>query len=105
MRKHLAIVLMICMSVSLLMGCGGSGGGKNAGAQPEEEVQAETAQAEVQQADSQAEAEQEEVQTVEKQPLHSRVFKHELAGKDGCLFFQSDSFFIVYWEKGPSALF
>ena len=41
--------------------------GKNAGAQPEEEVQAETAQAEVQQADSQADAEQEEVQTVETQ--------------------------------------
>ena len=59
MKKYVAIVVMICLSASLLMGCGGSGGGdKNAGAQSkanaqavvqqQSEAQTETAQAEEQ---------------------------------------------------------
>ena len=43
MRKYVAIIIMICLSASLLMGCGGSGGGdKNEGAQPKTEAQQQT---------------------------------------------------------------
>ncbi len=45
MRKCVAIIIMICLTASLLMSCGGSGGGdKNEGAQPETEAQAEAQQ-------------------------------------------------------------
>ena len=27
MKKYVAIIVMICLSMSLLMGCGGTGGG------------------------------------------------------------------------------
>ena len=41
MRKYWAIAVMICLSASLLMGCGGSGGGdKNVGAQSKAKEQA-----------------------------------------------------------------
>lgn len=75
MKKYVAIILMICLSASLLIGCGGSGGGdKSAGAQSKEEAQAETAQAEAQQADAaqeeaqqQADAPKTEMKTAEAQ--------------------------------------
>ena len=42
----------------------------------------------------------------EKQPAHSRVFKHELAGKAWCLFFQpASSVLDSLLRKGPLALF
>ena len=43
MRKCVAIIIMICLTASLLMSCGGSGGGdKNEGAQPKTEAQQQT---------------------------------------------------------------
>ena len=46
MRKCAAIVIMICLTASLLMSCGGSGGGdKNEGAQSKAEVLTLTVQA------------------------------------------------------------
>ena len=60
MKKYVAIIIMICLSASLLMGCGGSGGGdKSVGAQPGEEAQAEVRQ----QAKAQTETAQAEEQT------------------------------------------
>ena len=42
MRKYVAIIIMICLSASLLMGCGGSGGGdKSKEAQSKAEAQAD----------------------------------------------------------------
>ena len=72
MKKYVAIIVMICLSASLLMGCGGSGGGdKSVGAQSKVEAQADEAQADAAQADAaqedaaQADAAQEEVQAIE----------------------------------------
>ena len=46
MKKCVSIVVMICLSVSLLMGCGGSGeGDKDQGAQSGEKAQVKTASA------------------------------------------------------------
>ena len=69
MKKYIAIVVMICLSAPLLMGCDVFGGrGRSAGAQSGEKAHVETAQAEVQQqAKAQAETAQEEVQAVEAQ--------------------------------------
>ena len=63
MKKYMAIVVSICMSASLLMGCGSSGGGKNMDAQPKEEAQQEVQQ----ETEAQADTAQEEVQAVETQ--------------------------------------
>lgn len=53
MRKCAAIVIMICLTASLLMSCGGSGGGdKNGGAQSKAEVLALTVQAQTRQAEA-----------------------------------------------------
>ena len=50
MKKCVAIIVMICLSASLLMGCGGSGsGGKSVDAQSKEDAQAVETQNEVQQ--------------------------------------------------------
>ena len=69
MKKCVAIIVMICLSASLLMGCGGSGsGGKSVDAQSKEDAQAVETQNEVQQQEeSQADAEQGEVQAVDSQ--------------------------------------
>jgi hypothetical protein len=46
MRKYIAIVMMICLSASLLTGCGGSGGGgRSMGGQPKSETRTDAAQA------------------------------------------------------------
>ena len=46
MRKYIAIVMMICLSASLLTGCGGSGGGgRSMGGQPKSETWTDAAQA------------------------------------------------------------
>ena len=46
MKKCVSIVVMICLSVSLLMGCGGSGeGDKDQGAQSGEKAQVKTTSA------------------------------------------------------------
>ena len=60
MKKYAAIVMMICLSASLLMGCGGSGGGedKSSAAGSKAEAQEETAQAEEQQQGETAQAEE-----------------------------------------------
>ena len=60
MKKYAAIVMMICLSASLLMGCGGSGGGedKSSAAGSKAEAQEETAQAEEQQQGETAHAEE-----------------------------------------------
>ena len=44
MRKCVAIIIMICLTASLLMSCGSGGGDKNEGAQSETEAQAEAQQ-------------------------------------------------------------
>ena len=69
MKKCVAIIVMICLSASLLMGCGGSGsGGKSVDAQSKEDAQAVETQNEVQQQEeTQADAEQGEVQAVDSQ--------------------------------------
>ena len=69
MKKCVAIIVMICLSASLLIGCGGSGsGGKSVDAQSKEDAQAVETQNEVQQQEeSQADAEQGEVQAVDSQ--------------------------------------
>lgn len=41
MRKYVAIIIMICLTASLLMSCGSGGGDKNEGAQSKTEAQAE----------------------------------------------------------------
>ena len=60
MKKYAAVVMMICLSASLLMGCGGSGGGedKSSAAGSKAEAQEETAQAEEQQQGETAQAEE-----------------------------------------------
>ena len=46
MRKYIAIVMMICLSASLLTGCGGSGGGgRSMGGQPKSETRTDATQA------------------------------------------------------------
>ncbi len=42
MRKCVAIIIMICLTASLLMSCGSGGGDKNEGAQPKTEAQQQT---------------------------------------------------------------
>ena len=91
MRQYLAIVVTICLSVSLLMGCSGSGkGGKSVGAQSGEEAQAEVQQ----EAEAQDDAEQEEVQTVEaqaeEQPDH-QVTREYPSQTDGYVVFVKDA--------------
>jgi hypothetical protein len=44
MRKCVAIIIMICLTASLLMSCGSGGGDKNEGAQSKTEAQAEAQQ-------------------------------------------------------------
>ena len=92
MRKYVAAIIMICLSVSLLMGCGGSGGGdKSKEVQSKAEAQVETAQAEAQQ---QADAPKTEVKTAEaqadKQP-EKQLTRQSFAQTDGYLIFVKDA--------------
>ena len=96
MRKYVAIIIMICLSASLLMSCGGSGGGdKSKGAQSKEEAQVETAQAEAQEeAQQQADAPKTEMKTAEaqadKQP-EKKLTSQSLSQTDGYLIFVKDA--------------
>ena len=103
MKKYMATIVMICLSASLLMGCGGSGGGDtNKGAQSKTEAQAETVQAEAQQqadavqeeAQQQTDAPKTEMKTAEaqadKQP-GKQMTSQSFAKTDGYLIFVKDA--------------
>ena len=94
MKKCVAIIVMICLSASLLMGCGGSGsGGKSVDAQSKEDAQAVETQNEVQQQEeSQADAEQGEVQAVENEEQADKKVTRELPSQtDGYVIFVKDA--------------
>ena len=101
MKKYVAIIVMICLSASLLMGCGGSGGGdKSVGAQSKVEAQADEAQADAAQADvaqedaAQADAAQEEVQAIETQAetqADKSVIRELPSQTDGYVIFVKDA--------------
>lgn len=86
MRKYIAIVMMICLSASLLTGCGGSGGGgRSMGGQPKSETRTDAAQ---------ADAVQEEVQTVETQAeeqTDQQVTRELPTQTDGYVIFVKDA--------------
>ena len=93
MKKYAAIVMMICLSASLLMGCGGSGGGedKSSAAGSKAEAQEETAQAEEAQ---QAETGQEEAVAFEAQEeaqTDQLVSRDMPAPADGYIVFVKDA--------------
>lgn len=103
MRKYVAIIIMICLSASLLMGCDGSGGGDtNKGAQSKTEAQAETVQAEAQQqadavqeeAQQQTDAPKTEMKTAEAQAdeqPEKKLTSQSLSKTDGYLIFVKDA--------------
>lgn len=82
MKKYVAIVVMICLSASLLMGCGGSGGGdKNVGAQSKAKEQA------VVQQQSEAKAEK----TQAKEQADQKVTEELPSQTDGYAIFVRDA--------------
>ena len=98
MRKYVAIIIMICLSASLLMGCGGSrGGDKSKEAQSKTEAQAEAQQqadAPQEEAQQQTDAPKTEMKTAEaqadKQP-EKQMTSQSFAKTDGYLIFVKDA--------------
>ena len=98
MKKYMAIIVMICLSASLLMGCGGSGGGdKSKEAQSKTEAQAEAQQqadAPQEEAQQQTDAPKTEMKTAEaqadKQP-EKKLTSRSFSQTDGYLIFVKDA--------------